>query len=202
MSTIPEAIRKEVITTIYERLDRMKWESCSSSEKSEAYRNMVNDPKIGGRLAPFMADDRRRVWIKDGPAKEYGRALEGIGAYAEYTHRQVLPADDLVKATLGTEWSIDGDSIQDKPMRAFAEDAQTGERRLVIWAAHTAIKDMIWQVICHRAADPGQRPAVIVVRPSPAPMPVQQRRRYQAVCETAGAELFETQRLVGRKPSS
>lgn len=198
MPTIPDHIRREVIQAIYRVLDSRRWEELSSVEKSAEYERMVEAKSIGFALAPYMDAARTRVWIKDGPAKEYGRALEGFGPYSEYTTRQLMGATQVVAAVLGAGWTVVEASVEDKPMRCEAVSAD-GERRIVMWAAYPALKDLAWQCLLTREVDPQARPALVIARRTPAPLPNTQRRHAERIAALAGGELFEVQRQVGRK---
>src|SRR5688572_301489 len=106
MSTMPAAVRREVIEELYRQLDALRWESLPAPQSTAAYAKFVADPLIGGKLAPYMAESKVRVWIKDGPAKEYRRALEGIGSFAEFTSRAFPGPQVLVSSALGEGWSV------------------------------------------------------------------------------------------------
>lgn len=198
---VPEEVRQEVAASLYERLDALCWEELSSRDKSEAYGNFVSDPTIGGRLAPYLGSDRIRVWIKDGPAKEYGRALEGVGAYAGYTRRAFVGPQGVVSAVLGDSWSVREGSVKDKPMCCWA-DSPDGASRFVIWGAHQGVKDLVWQAVLHRADHPESKPVIILTRREVTALPKHVRNHAERVCAIVGAEYRETRRPVVAKPTA
>lgn len=192
---IPIDVRREVISEIYRRLDAMNWEECSPSECSRTYVEFLNDPLIGGRLDVFMPRDRVRIWIKDGPAKEYRRALEGIGPYQGYTSRRSAGAETVVRSALGSEWSVVYGSIVDKPMRCVAECGDS--LRPVVWGPESSLKELIWHAALHAAERPGQ-PAmsVVITRRGNAPIDMSTWQRATRLAKVVGCEVCQIPLLV------
>lgn len=200
MSAVPDDVRREVVQEIYRVLDARRWEELPSPEKSAEYERMIESDTIGKALENYMDPGGIRVWIKDGPAKEYGRALEGIGSYVEYTSRQMTGPERIVSAALGSRWSADLDTLTDKPMRCDAI-AEGEDPRTVMWGEIGRLKDLAWQCLLTRAAHPQERPVMVIVRRSASPLPASQRSKAQKIAELVGADFFEMQRLAGRKPA-
>lgn len=194
----PQGVREAVLGKLYARLDALLWEQLSSREKSVAYTQFVDDPEIGGALSTYMDPGKIRVWIKDGPAKEYIRAIEGVGTYAQYTNRALPSAVDTVTSVLGKQWSLVADSAQDKPMRCLAVSSE-GERRFVVWGPYTALKELVWHVLLHRIRDAEVKPLLVVTRPSIAPLQTAQRKEARALAELIGAEFKSVVRTATQK---
>lgn len=201
MTDVPTQTRQEVIGSLYQEMDRMRWDEMTNRDKSDAYERFVSDPRIGGRLAPFLGSDKIRVWIKDGPAKEYGRALEGVGAYASYTSRTYPSPDRFVAQVLGQEWRVREDSVEDKPMRCWAE-TDDGSARYVVWGPFSGLKDLIWQAVCHRAEHWDSEPVVVVTTRGMIRLSPGQRTQAERMCQIIGAEMREARRSVVDKPGS
>lgn len=199
MPSVPDDVRREVAASLYKQLDELRWEELSSRDKSEAYGNFVTDPTIGRRLAPYLGSDRIRVWIKDGPAKEYCRALEGVGAYAGYTRRAFVGPQGVVSAVLGGSWTVREGSVEDKPMRCWV-DSPDGASRFVIWGAYQGLKDLVWQAVLHRADHPESEPVIVLTRREVTALPRHVRVHARSVCAIVGAALGETRRSVVAKP--
>lgn len=198
MSRVPDEVRRQVTAALYQRMDHLAWESLTASDKSEWYRRFVADPKIGGILGPHMAQDRIRVWIKDGPAKEYTRALEGVGPYADYTRRAYAGPGVVVQSVLGDGWTVREGSVQDKPMRCWVDGPEGS--RFVIWGSHRGLKDLVWQAVLHRADHPVSVPVVVLTRREVTALPKHVRDEAEKTCQIVGAECHEVRRPITTKP--
>lgn len=198
MAALPADVRTEVITELFRQFDAARWEELSSPAASEMYNRFVKDPKIGGRLAPFMTGERVRVWIKDGPAKEYRRALEGTGTFASFTNRAYPGAESVVRLALGDQWALKPDTLEIKPMRCFAEDAN-GQSMFVIWGPISALRDLIWHSCLIRAEDPLKPITVVVAKPNSAPLPTNDWKLVQTLTKVVDAHCEQVTYSVNRK---
>ncbi|EYR65311.1 hypothetical protein N866_00125 [Actinotalea ferrariae CF5-4] len=199
MADVPALVRREVIQRLYAHMDRLRWEEITHREKSDAYERFVNDPEIGGRLTRYIGSDKIRVWIKDGPAKEYGRALEGVGSYASYSTRMYPSPQRFVAQVLGPEWRVRDGSVDDKPMRCWAE-ADHDSARYVIWGPLTGLKDLVWQAVLHRTDHWDSEPVICVTSRGMTPLPASVRKEAETMCRIVGAEMREARRSVVDKP--
>lgn len=199
MSAIPKQVRDDVLKAIYKRLDDQQWESLGNSERTEEYARMVSDPDIGGRLGNYMDPGRIRVWIKDGPAKEYRRSLEGIGPYATLTTRTLGSPERIITAALGEGWRIGDDGISEKPMRCIAI-GPSGETRYVIWGALDKLSDLVWHAVRERAERPKNTPMIVITRPSTATISPSEWGLAQRICQVVGADTTQVIQQVTRKP--
>jgi hypothetical protein len=201
MAKVPNDVRNEVIGEIVRRLDAARWEEVSSSAASEMYDRLVKDPQIGGRLVVYMPADKVRVWIKDGPAKEYRRALEGIGPIAPFTKRTYPGPESVVRLALGDKWLPKPDTIDEKPMRCFAE-GPNGQSMFVIWGPLSALQGLIWNSCLIRAADSSKPITVVVTKPNSAPLPADDWKLVKALCHIVDANCKQVTYAVSRKPGS
>ncbi|MGW5193511.1 hypothetical protein ACWEOO_29965 [Kribbella sp. NPDC004138] len=198
MAAIPSEIRTEVISELVRQFDAARWEEVSAHVASEMYDRFVKDPKIGGRLAPFMPAEKVRVWIKDGPAKEYRRALEGIGPIASFTTRAYPGPESVVRRALGDHWVPRQDTIEEKPMRCFAEDPK-GRSMFVIWGPLSAVQGLIWNSCLIRANDASEPITVVVTKPNNAPLPADDWNLVEALSNVVKADCKQVTYAVGRK---
>ena len=198
MASIPAEVRVEVLKELARQLDAARWEESSSSEASEMYDRLVKDPNIGGRLLPFMAPEKVRVWIKDGPAKEYRRALEGVGPMAPYTSRAYPGPESVVRLALGDKWSVRAGTIVEKPMRCFADDPY-GQSMFVIWGPFNALQGLIWNSCLVRAGDALEPIMIAITKPSGSPIPSSEWKLVQALSDIVDAECKQITYAVGRK---
>lgn len=201
MAKPPQAVRDGVIEALYREFDSLQWEQLATREKSDAYERFLTSPQVGGALNPYMDPGGIRVWIKDGPAKEYGRALEGVGLYAKYTGRAYPDTQDAIKKVLGAHWSLVPGSVADKPMRCAAQ-SEDGVRRFVLWGPFSALKEIVWHALMYKIESPKTSPVLVVARPMIAPLRSEQRKQAEAICEVIGAEFKSIVRVAVTKPGS
>lgn len=198
MTAIPPTVRSEVIEELVSQFDAARWEELSSHAASEMYDRFVRDPKIGGRLSPHMPTAKIRVWIKDGPAKEYRRALEGIGPIALITKRAYPGPTSVVRLALGDKWSPTVDTIEEKPMRCFAEDPD-GQSMFVIWGPLSALQGLIWNSCLIRTEDSLKAITVVVTKPNSAALPSKEWEFVRRLCDIVKADCKQVTYTVSRK---
>jgi hypothetical protein len=198
---LPDDVRAEVVAELARQFDSARWEEISASEASEMYDRFVKDLSIGGRLITYMPADKVRVWIKDGPAKEYRRALEGVGPLAQYTSREYPGPDSVVRLALGDEWVPDSGTLQEKPMRCFASDP-AGQSMFVIWGPVSALQGMIWNSCLIRAKDPVEPITVVVTKPSAAPLGDEEWSLVKSLADIVDADCKQVTYAVRRKPQA
>ena len=119
----PREVETKVVTKLYEDAKRMDWAYLPAQLHSVQYAKWVDDPEVGGRLREFLSPSDARVWIKDGPMKEWSRAVSGFGKYAAL----VQDAEDLplklVPKALGADWEADpGLSAQSRSGSLLGEE--------------------------------------------------------------------------------
>jgi hypothetical protein len=199
VAALPEDVRRDVIRALYEQFDDMRWEQVSTSSASSAYERFLEDPRIGGLLSVYLPRGQVRVWIKDGPAKEYRRALEGIGPYAAFTGRQFAGPQAIVEASLGSGWLVTPGSLDHKPMRCRARKG--GEECLVVWGAVSSLKELIWTASLHRATKSPVPVHVVVTKFGSAPLPADDSRMLESLCEVVGALPHQATVAITRKPA-
>lgn len=198
MTTLPKEIRDAVRAELARQLDEIRWEEVSISDASRLYARLVNDPKVGGALRPYMSDSKIRVWIKDGPAKEYRRGLEGVGYMAGYTRRAYPGPDALIGAVLGRTWRHDPSSLEDKPMRCIARD-ELGQSMHVIWGPLAHLQGMHWTASTYRARNPLEPVTLIYTRASSTPLEGADWDLAQSLAELIDADCAQATYAVVKK---
>src|SRR5260370_25246751 len=106
---LPEETYERVVTRLLQAAHRLDWPHLSVTARSAQYAKWVQDPEVGGRLMQFMTPEQARVWIKDGPMKEWARAVSGIGKYTPLVSRPGATASQLVHRALGPSGHVRGD---------------------------------------------------------------------------------------------
>lgn len=198
MATLPKEVRDAVLTELGKQFDAVRWEEASSSKTSEMYDRFVKDPAIGGRLKPFLAPEKIRVWIKDGPAKEYRRALEGQGYMEHFTARAYPGPEAVVRSALGPDWSARVETVEEKPMRCFAVD-ENEQSMFVIWAPFSGLQGLIWNSCLLRAEDPYEPITIVVTKPNSAPINPDEWGLVERLAEIVDAECKQVTYAVTRK---
>lgn len=163
-------LEAKIVKKMFAEAEAAGWITLTDNQRSQLYARWMTDPEVGGRLTEFMSSDRARVWIKDGPMKEYARARYGVGKYAEHVENPAAGVDLLVKRTLGSEWEVVPDSHKIKPLRVLIRNGE--DERHFTWAPSAQLKHLVWAAIKAEAAG-GDIPWVLCVvgsfeRPTPA----------------------------------
>jgi hypothetical protein len=197
-STVPKEIRDEVVRELYRQVETMDWELLSPQQKSQQYARWIEDPAIGGRLTVFQSAEDARVWLKDGPMKEYARALDGEGSFAEFTTKRLSGTDELVRRALGAEWAIVPGSKGNKPMHCMATDGSA--TRYVCWGKPGTFRDLMWAAL-NAAVELPQRPMIVVSLRDGQDVNGEDRRRHERIGERCGVDVRHIRRrVVDRDP--
>lgn len=188
MIRLPDDVKDEALAYTYAEFDRRKWEQVASSERGAVFDELVADEEFCKLLRPYCTPAQMRVWLKDSAAKEYPRALEGIGPTARYTKRGYPGPGIIVAATLGTDWSVVPDSIEQKPMRCRAV-SMAGEEAEFVWGPHRVLRDLHWAASAARV-EGEERIAVVITRPTMTSLAEAEWERVQSLCALIGAEAY------------
>ncbi|MBS9371062.1 hypothetical protein [Rhodococcus sp. B50] len=188
MTRLPDEVRDEALAYVYAEFDRRKWEQVASSERGGVFDKLIADEQFSELLRPYYTPAQMRVWLKDSAAKEYPRALEGIGPTARYTRRGYPGPSVLVTATLGADWTVVPDSIEQKPMRCQAVSA-AGDEAVVVWGSYRVLRDLYWAASGARVEGEG-RVAVVITRPTMTALHDAEWARVRSFCALIGVEAF------------
>lgn len=191
--TIPKEIRDSVIRELYRQVGSLDWEGVSSRERTAYYTRWVEDEAIGGELADYYTAEGMRVWLKDGPLKEYARALENFGPYAAYATKRLSPADEFIVELLGDEWKIKAGSIGEKPMHCTITD-QTRER-YVCWGRPRTFRDLLWAAV-NRAVITPSKPLIVVYVTDDAEVEERQKRQHEMIAKHCSLDLAYVRRRL------
>lgn len=188
MARLPDDVKEEALAYCYAEFDRRKWEQMPSGERGAVYADLIADEQFSGLLAPYLKTEEMRVWLKDSAAKEYPRALEGIGHAAGHTKRGYPGPGVIVSATLGRDWSVVESSIEQKPMRCRVVSA-ANESAVMIWGPQRMLSNLHWAASVARVAGE-QRVVVAVTRPTMAKPAEAEWARVRALCELISVEAY------------
>ncbi|MFC3449523.1 hypothetical protein [Amycolatopsis speibonae] len=194
---IPKEIRKAVIRELYRQIGSLDWEGISTRERTVFYTRWVEDESIGGELADYYTAEGMRVWLKDGPLKEYARALENFGSYAEYATKRLSPADEFITELLGEEWVIRSNSLREKPMHCVVTDGK--QERYVCWGRPRNFRDLLWAAV-NKAVTAPNRPLVVVYVTDDTMIEEGQKRQHELIAEHCSLNLAYVRRRLEAAP--
>jgi hypothetical protein len=197
MSEIPTDVREAVIKECYQRAAKLDWEALSNRDRSRTYDTWLDDPTIGRRLTAFLSRERTRVWLKDGPMKEYSRAQAGVGPYSRFATVRVADPDTLAKQALGDQWCAHLDSVRVKPNRVRVT-GPAGGTHLMIWGQPQTLRDLIWAGIV-AIIDEITDPIIVVTCSRAQRLSATEKRRQVTLARQAGLELIHTTTIAHRR---
>jgi hypothetical protein len=173
-----------VIKRIYADAQNLDWEYRSQREHTDQYARWLADPCVGGVLSEWMSPEDQRVWLKDGPMKEFARALAGRGPFAEYLTEHPRSPKVVVARLLGDGWQPLAGSDGVKPLRC---DASNGTQTIcIVWGPAKDFKHLLWAALeaWEESATRSLRIAVFDTVSSPLPRQEQDRlRRIAGRCQ-------------------
>lgn len=196
---IPEAQLAEIVTALYDDAQAKNWTHLSPSDRSRAYSAWVEDERVGGVLTQYMTPEAARAWIKDGPMKEYGRALRGAGRYARFGRSGGTTAEDIIKAALGEDWAVVEGTAGDKPFHAMAV-SRAGRPAYVAWGEGRNFKNLIWAALraCVESAAAGH---VVVTEPPGVTTPRDVAYLQKAIAARCGLSIHYVREKLGSRKS-
>jgi hypothetical protein len=165
----------EVVRKVYDDAQRLEWEYLSQREHTEQYARWLADPQVGGVLADWMSPEEQRVWLKDGPMKEFARALAGEGPFA--SHLSVHPRSPkvVVSRVLGDGWWPIPGSIGVKPLRCEASNGSS--KVMLFWGPSRDFKHLLWAAVDAWECNPDLSLRVAVFDTVSSPIARQERER-------------------------
>lgn len=193
---IPAAQLERVVTVIYEDARARDWSHLPIRDRSQAYSAWVDDVRVGGILTTYMTPEAARAWIKDGPMKEYGRALRGTGRYARFSGAPSSTPQDLIKAALGVPWRLVDGTDGIKPFHAQATD-HTGTVVYLAWDESRNFKNLVWAAL-RASVELGVPGHVVVTEPLGTPTPQDATTRHAAIAQRCGLGLHYVREPQGR----
>lgn len=177
------------MTHLFEDARSLDWQGMNNRQRSEQYRDWLIDPRIGGVLARFMPTESARLWIKDGPMKEYSRALNGQSKYSPLVPGGVIEPEDIVRTSLGPSWKVVSDSLKVKPLR-ISVLGPTGDRLTVAWGPVRDLKHLIWAAISSMASGDETDWVICLVTSFVTPVPRNEQNQIDRIASTCGVRVI------------
>jgi predicted nucleic acid-binding protein/alkylated DNA nucleotide flippase Atl1 len=196
--SLPSEARERVLLAIYRQAHEIDWEFLTNAEKTTQYRQWLEDPEVGGILLGFLPEQKARVWIKDIPMKEYARSQEGVGQYAKYAVMRFRGPGEIVQAACGEGWSVQADSVGEKPMHCYATDGTVA--RYICWGPPRTFRNLIGAAL-DKTIDAKERPAIVVTtRDGDTPITADERKQQAQLAERSGVDLKYLHRALIPNP--
>lgn len=195
---VPETQLATVVTALYEDAQAKNWTYLPPRDRSQAYSAWVEDARIGGVLTRYMTPEAARAWIKDGPMKEYGRALRGTGRYARFGRSGGTTAEDIIHAALGDGWQLVEGSAGIKPFHARATDAD-GAIVYLAWDEGRNFKNLVWAAL-RASVELGIPGHVVVTEPPGSTTARDVADGQDAIAQRCGLTLHHVREQLGSLP--
>jgi hypothetical protein len=187
MARIPKDVENKVVSKLYADAAALDWAHLTPQQRSAQYTKWVQDSLVGGRLKEYLTAETARVWIKDGPMKEWSRSISGVGKYAALVEGSQDTHVKLVRKALGEDWTVLPDSLRIKPLRLVARKDE--DETVVTWAAASELKHLVWAALS-ASAEGDTRPWVLcVVGTFTKPTPANEKQAHQRLAQRCGLRL-------------
>jgi hypothetical protein len=189
MSELPDALRREVVAETYRQAGKLDWDGLTDKQRSAVYDRWLDDPRIGRELTRFLSRERARVWLKDVPMKEYARARNGIGPYADLVTVRLPSPGQIARQALGDGWDLIDGTIREKPNRCLISDGHN--ERLMMWGPPKTLRDMVWAGL-NALADNLPKPLLVIASPQGHVLDDGEKRRHIRLGQLAGLDVRHT----------
>lgn len=195
---VPEAQLAGVVEALYGDAQAMNWIHLPARDRSRAYGAWVEDERIGGVLTKFMTPEAARGWIKDGPMKEYGRSLRGVGRYARFGRSGGTTAEDIIRAALGDGWRVVEGTSGIKPFHAQAIDGG-GRLAYLAWDEGRNFKNLVWAAL-RTSVELGIPGHVVVTEPPGSPTSREVVESQKSIAARCDLDLHHVREQLGSRP--
>jgi hypothetical protein len=188
MAKIPPEVETAVVTHLYSDAHKLDWSSLRPQQRSSQYDKWVEDPEVGGKLKAYLTPSSARVWIKDGPMKEWTRAQSGIGKYAKLMDDPAATQRKVVQKGLGSGWEALSETLKVKPLRITARNPE-GEEAVVTWAPSSGLKHMAWAALSASAEGDRREWVICVTDTFTKPTPANEAQAHARLAKRCGLRL-------------
>jgi hypothetical protein len=184
---IPESVENQVVTRLFADAQRINWDDLNGVKRSRQYAEWVTDPEVGGLLIRYMDEAQARLWIKDGPMKEWVRSRSGVGKYSNFVPTRSSTPATIVAEAMGSEWTVVDDSIRTKPLRVVVQNAD--DQAVVTWGPERDAKHLLWAALQAIANGDGLPWTICIVDSFTKPVPSNVRKGHQLIADRCGLRL-------------
>lgn len=184
---IPKDVETKVVTALYADAKQLDWARLTPQQHSAQYTKWVNEPAVGGRLREYLSASDARVWIKDGPMKEWSRSLSGVGKYASLTDGAGDTPVRLARKALGEGWQVDNDTLRVKPLRVTARKDE--DETVLTWAPVSSLKHLVWAALTASSEGDPRDWVLCVVETFTKPTPANEKQAHQRLAKRCGLRI-------------
>lgn len=163
---------------LYAEAQALRWHLLGGAARTRQYNRWLEEAEIGGLLRRFLPAEEARLWIKDGPMKEYARAMAGLGRWAKYAPPARSGAEAVVCSVCGEGWQPIEGTQGIKPLHCDASDGVSSVR--VFWGFSRDFKHLLWAALMAEAEGVSTRIGVLEDLERPANEVEKQRHRWFA----------------------
>ncbi|MFJ3505293.1 hypothetical protein [Streptomyces sp. NPDC090135] len=194
---IPADVEDAVLRLVYSKAAQADWLALSDDERTRLYQRWTDDPEIGGRLIGHLDSAANvRPWLKDGPMKEYQRALRGGTKYAKYVSKPAATIEEIIEKTLGGEWEVVPRSKRQKPMRAKARKVGSEDEELhFVVGSSSNFKNLLWPAILDRSNGQTAPWTICVIDAFTSPVTREERATHERVARFLGVRVIYFQEM-------
>jgi hypothetical protein len=183
---IPKEIKAAVVAKMYEEAAEVRWAQLPTAQRTALYDQWVEAPEIGGRLIQYRETLARvRHWMKDGPMKEYARAVYGVGSYAQFVPDPTIVVTALVEKAMGPEWSADHATQRVKPLNILATNGDD-HTRLAWGNGGDQLKHLLWAAIKAEVKGDSTPWILALVETFEAPIPMEEKTQHLLIGDRCG----------------
>ncbi|MFF3864250.1 hypothetical protein [Micromonospora sp. NPDC001898] len=192
---MPKDVEMDIVWILYADARELDWEHLTDTEKSASYDQWAQDPRFTDRLSLWVkTPQERRVWIKDGPMKEYARARNGVGKYAVALDSPTAEVSEHIRMALGPDWEANLDTLSIKPLRVLA--CRADETVNFAWAPAKDFKHLVWAALKAQAYGDSDPWVLCVVSSFAKPIKREERLFHQKMGERCGLRVAH---ITGRE---
>jgi hypothetical protein len=181
------AKHEAVVKKVYADAAKCDLRHCSQTARTEQYQRWLEDKDVGKVLEEWMSPAEIRVWLKDGPLKEFSRALGGEGEYARFLDHHPHSAANIVALALGPTWRVRDGSKKVKPLGCIAIHA-TGTKRL-IWGPANDVKQLVWAALVASVEAPKESVLIVVFDTIEGPLTDKKKNRMEQIAQRANLNI-------------
>ncbi|MFF1792995.1 hypothetical protein ACFVXQ_01915 [Kitasatospora sp. NPDC058263] len=179
---MPMELEMQIVKALYDEAEGVGWTYLPVADRAALYNRWADDAQIGGKMSLFFKTaQQRRVWIKDGPMKEYSRAIYGVGKYAPLVPNPGAAVSTLVSKALGAGWEADLETREIKPLRVLATSASEYTR--FTWGPARDLKHLVWAALRAEVNGDATPWTLCVVTSFVKPLPLEEKREHERIAE-------------------
>lgn len=196
---VPSEVIDKVVQALYADAERLDWTHLPPQQRTAQYDQWVADSDIGGVLTEHMSSETARSWIKDGPMKEYARAVQGAGRYGRFGSSSGPTPDQITLHAVGETAVVVQGSAGVKPFHCVAADH--GRQIFIAWGEAKNFRYLVWACLSYLVDEPGGTATIVVTETMAQPTMAVDKARFDAIASRCSLGLkYYRLAATGRGP--